>query len=76
MFMNDASPKSYQLLWLLHSYLELDSLIVLNMHTERMFEMIKNELVVFGDELKVRINFASILACLLTLDSDKLITIT
>ncbi|KAI6006641.1 hypothetical protein F5J12DRAFT_782887 [Pisolithus orientalis] len=40
------------LLWMLHSYLELDSLIGLDMHTDRTLELIEREQLVFGSELK------------------------
>ncbi|KAI6001113.1 hypothetical protein F5J12DRAFT_723743, partial [Pisolithus orientalis] len=50
---NDVSCEGYQLLWMLHSYLELDSLIGLDMHTDRTLELIEREQLVFGSELKV-----------------------
>ncbi|KIJ07473.1 hypothetical protein PAXINDRAFT_90352, partial [Paxillus involutus ATCC 200175] len=54
---NNVSREGHQLLRLLHSYLELDSLIGLDAHTKRTLEMIEEELLVFRNELKVCINF-------------------
>ncbi|KIN99328.1 hypothetical protein M404DRAFT_155547, partial [Pisolithus tinctorius Marx 270] len=50
---NNISHEGYQLLWMLCSYLELDSLIGLDMHTDRTLELIEREQLVFGSELKV-----------------------
>ncbi|KAF8452167.1 hypothetical protein L210DRAFT_3608318 [Boletus edulis BED1] len=49
---NSASRKGYQLMRLICSYLELDSLTGLDAHTERTLEMIEKELLVFGNDLK------------------------
>ncbi|KAF8120295.1 hypothetical protein EV363DRAFT_1191298 [Boletus edulis] len=48
----NVSREGYQLLRLLRSYLELDSLIALDAHTERTLGMIEAELLTFGNELK------------------------
>ncbi|KAI6106573.1 hypothetical protein EV401DRAFT_2060308 [Pisolithus croceorrhizus] len=50
---NDISHEGYQLLWMLHSYLELDSLIRLSIHTDRTLELIEKEQVTFENELKL-----------------------
>ncbi|KAI6107526.1 hypothetical protein EDD17DRAFT_1776127 [Pisolithus thermaeus] len=50
--MNDISHEGYQLLWMLRSYLELDSLIGLSIHTDRTLELIEKEQVTFEDKLK------------------------
>ncbi|KIN96111.1 hypothetical protein M404DRAFT_164113, partial [Pisolithus tinctorius Marx 270] len=50
---NDISCEGYQLLWMLCSYLELDSLIGLDMHTDRTLELIEREQLVFRSELKL-----------------------
>ena len=68
-----VTHEGYQLLWLLCSYLELDSLIGLDAHTKRTLEMIEEELLVFRNELKVCIDFVSILAGFHT--QDKLMTV-
>ncbi|KAF8127384.1 hypothetical protein EV363DRAFT_1401113 [Boletus edulis] len=49
---NSASREGYQLMRLIRSYLELDSLTGLDAHTERTLEMIEKELLVFGNDLK------------------------
>ncbi|KIO04654.1 hypothetical protein M404DRAFT_26107 [Pisolithus tinctorius Marx 270] len=49
---NDVSREGYQLLWMLRSYLELDSLIGLDVHTDRTLELIEREQLVFRSELK------------------------
>ncbi|KAI6006349.1 hypothetical protein F5J12DRAFT_905767 [Pisolithus orientalis] len=49
---NDISCEGYQLLWMLHSYLELDSLIGLDVHTDKTLELIEREQLVFRSELK------------------------
>ncbi|KAI6024319.1 hypothetical protein EDC04DRAFT_2606499 [Pisolithus marmoratus] len=48
----EGSPAGYQLLRMMHSYLQLDSLIGLDVQTEKTIGMIENELIVFRDELK------------------------
>ena len=48
-----ASPEGYRLVRMLCSYLQLDSLIGLNIHTESTLTMIEEELLVFDKELKV-----------------------
>lgn len=58
--MNIVTHEGHQLLRLLCSYLELDSLIGLDAHTEKTLEMIEEELLVFGNELKVCIDFVLI----------------
>ncbi|KAI6143422.1 hypothetical protein BKA82DRAFT_4331282 [Pisolithus tinctorius] len=49
---NDVSHEGYQLLRMLRSYLELDSLIGLDVHTDKTLELIEREQLVFGSELK------------------------
>ncbi|KAI6144582.1 hypothetical protein BKA82DRAFT_4330868 [Pisolithus tinctorius] len=49
---NNVSHEGYQLLWMLRSYLELDSLIGLDVHTDKTLELIEREQLVFGSELK------------------------
>ncbi|KAI6146925.1 hypothetical protein BKA82DRAFT_35708 [Pisolithus tinctorius] len=49
---NNVSREGYQLLRMLRSYLELDSLIGLDVHTDRTLELIEREQLVFGSELK------------------------
>ncbi|KAI5986488.1 hypothetical protein EDD15DRAFT_2389855 [Pisolithus albus] len=49
---NDISREGYQLLRMLRSYLELDSLIGLSIHTDRTLELIEKEQVTFENELK------------------------
>ncbi|KAI5990357.1 hypothetical protein EDC04DRAFT_2873066 [Pisolithus marmoratus] len=51
--MTESSPAGYQLLHMMCSYLQLDSLIGLDIQTEKTIAMIENELIVFRDELKV-----------------------
>ena len=41
---------------MLHSYLELDGLISLDVHTERTLSMIESELLKFNNSLKVSIS--------------------
>ncbi|KAI5985802.1 hypothetical protein EDC04DRAFT_2873644 [Pisolithus marmoratus] len=53
----ESSPAGYQLLCMMHSYLQLDSLIGLDIQTEKTIGMIENELIVFRDELKENWNF-------------------
>ncbi|KAI6042277.1 hypothetical protein EDC04DRAFT_2564564 [Pisolithus marmoratus] len=48
----EGSPAGYQLLRMMRSYLQLDSLIGLDVQTEKTIGMIENELIVFRDELK------------------------
>ncbi|KAI6027155.1 hypothetical protein EDC04DRAFT_2605916 [Pisolithus marmoratus] len=48
----EGSPAGYQLLRMMRSYLQLDSLIGLDIQTEKTIGMIENELIVFRDELK------------------------
>ncbi|KAI5990052.1 hypothetical protein F5J12DRAFT_907606 [Pisolithus orientalis] len=50
---NDISCEGYQLLQMLRSYLELDSLIGLDVHTDKTLELIEREQLVFGSELKL-----------------------
>jgi hypothetical protein len=57
---DSVSREGYQLMQLLRSYLELDSLTGLDAHTEKTLEMIENELLVFGNELKVCMDFVTI----------------
>ena len=57
---DSVSCEGYQLMWLLRSYLELDSLTRLDVHTERTLERIENELLVFGNELQVCMDFVTI----------------
>ncbi|KAF8123035.1 hypothetical protein EV363DRAFT_1550073 [Boletus edulis] len=47
-----SSPVGYRLLRMLGTYLQLDSLIGLDVHTDKTLEMIEKELIVFGDELQ------------------------
>ncbi|KAI6002407.1 hypothetical protein F5J12DRAFT_947888 [Pisolithus orientalis] len=54
-FTRTAIPKGYCLLHILTSYLQLDSLIGLDMHTEQTIEMIDAELLKFDNELKAYI---------------------
>ncbi|KAF8547605.1 hypothetical protein OG21DRAFT_1424477, partial [Imleria badia] len=56
--MDNVSHEGYQLVRLLCSYLELDSLTALDAHTENTLATIENELLVFGNELKVCIGSA------------------
>ncbi|KAI5981570.1 hypothetical protein EDD15DRAFT_2391765 [Pisolithus albus] len=56
---NDVSREGYQLLRMLRSYLELDSLIGLNVHTDRTLELIEKEQVTFEKELKEYISRVS-----------------
>ncbi|KAI6013281.1 hypothetical protein EDC04DRAFT_2870836 [Pisolithus marmoratus] len=51
--MTEGSPAGYQLLRMMRSYLQLDSLIGLDVQTKKTISMIENELIVFRDELKV-----------------------
>ncbi|KAI6038298.1 hypothetical protein EDC04DRAFT_2868477 [Pisolithus marmoratus] len=51
-FTKKWTPEGYSLLHILASYLELNSLIGLNIHTESMIEMIKAELLRFNRALK------------------------
>jgi hypothetical protein len=48
-----ASPEGYQLLRVISSYLQLDSWIGLDVHTESTLAEIEAELLVFDTELKV-----------------------
>lgn len=48
-----ASPVGYQLLRVISSYLQLDSWIGLDVHTESTLAAIEAELLVFDAELKV-----------------------
>ena len=48
-----TSPEGYRLICMLCSYLQLDSLIGLNIHTESTLTMIEEEILVFNMELKV-----------------------
>ena len=57
---DSVSHEGYQLMRLLCSYLELDSLTGLDAYTERTLEMIENELLVFRNELKVCMDFVTI----------------
>ncbi|KAI6035879.1 hypothetical protein EDC04DRAFT_2604787 [Pisolithus marmoratus] len=50
--MTESPPAGYQLLCMMHSYLQLDSLIGLDIQTKKTISMIENELIVFRDELK------------------------
>ncbi|KAI6028153.1 hypothetical protein EDC04DRAFT_2869153 [Pisolithus marmoratus] len=52
-FTKKQTPKGYSLLHILTSYLELDSLICLDVHMESMIEMIEAELLRFNRALKV-----------------------
>ncbi|KAG6370447.1 hypothetical protein JVT61DRAFT_12066 [Boletus reticuloceps] len=47
-----SSPEGYCLLRMLGTYLRIDSLIGLDVHTDKTLAMIDEELVVFGDELQ------------------------
>ena len=49
-------PKGYVLLWMLQTYLELDGLISLDVHTETTLSMIEKKLPWFNDALKVSIH--------------------
>ena len=51
--MHTTSPEGYRLVRMLRSYLQLDSLIGLNIQTEGTLAMIEEELLVFNKELKV-----------------------
>ncbi|KAI5992569.1 hypothetical protein F5J12DRAFT_907373 [Pisolithus orientalis] len=51
------SQAGYQLLHMISSYLQLDTLIGLDVHTEKTLGMIKDELLIFRDELKDNWNF-------------------
>ncbi|KIK93461.1 hypothetical protein PAXRUDRAFT_12641 [Paxillus rubicundulus Ve08.2h10] len=53
-----ASPEGYLLLELISSYLQLDSLIGLNVHTESMLTNIEVELLIFNRRLKVYLDVA------------------
>ncbi|KAF9231165.1 hypothetical protein BU15DRAFT_90973 [Melanogaster broomeanus] len=53
-----ASPEGYQLLRVIRSYLQLDSLIGLDVHTERTLDMIEAELLIFSKELEKYISCA------------------
>ncbi|KAI6030769.1 hypothetical protein F5J12DRAFT_779833 [Pisolithus orientalis] len=54
-FKRMATPEGYCLLHILASYLQLDSLIGLDMHTEQTIEMIDAELLKFDNKLKAYI---------------------
>ncbi|KAI6005210.1 hypothetical protein F5J12DRAFT_905946 [Pisolithus orientalis] len=54
---NDVSREGYQLLWMLHSYLELDSLIGLDMHTDKTLELIEGAV---AEHLKMDWNFPKV----------------
>ncbi|KAI6008905.1 hypothetical protein F5J12DRAFT_936001 [Pisolithus orientalis] len=54
-FTRTATPEGYCLLCILASYLQLDSLIGLDMHTERTIEMIDAELLKFNNKLRAYI---------------------
>ncbi|KAI6102268.1 hypothetical protein F5141DRAFT_1065743 [Pisolithus sp. B1] len=54
------SLAGYQLLCMICSYLQLDTLIRLDVQTEKTISMIKNELLVFRDELKDNWNFPKV----------------
>jgi len=45
---------------MLSTYLQIDSLIGLDVHTDEMLAMIEKELLVFSDELQVRQPFSSL----------------
>ncbi|KIK98401.1 hypothetical protein PAXRUDRAFT_9570 [Paxillus rubicundulus Ve08.2h10] len=47
-----ASPEGHQLLLVVRSYLQLDSLIGLDVHTEHTLDMIEAELLIFNKELE------------------------
>ncbi|KAG6369714.1 hypothetical protein JVT61DRAFT_13640 [Boletus reticuloceps] len=49
----NSITEGYALLRMLKCYLELDALIGLDVHTERTLSMIKSELLIFNDILKV-----------------------
>ncbi|KAI6106999.1 hypothetical protein EDD16DRAFT_1523448 [Pisolithus croceorrhizus] len=67
----DKTPKGYCLLHVLASYLELDSLISLDIHTERMIEMIEAELLRFSGALKIlHVNEHQLAAKLLRMHID------
>ncbi|KAI5989534.1 hypothetical protein EDD15DRAFT_2171237 [Pisolithus albus] len=51
-FTKDQTPEGYRLLHILTSYLELDSLIGLDVHTEKTIDMIESELLRFDRALK------------------------
>ncbi|KAG1743670.1 uncharacterized protein EDB91DRAFT_1236667 [Suillus paluster] len=51
--------EGYRLLHVICSYLELDSLVRLNVHTERTIAMIENELLVFGAALKDYVDYVT-----------------
>ncbi|KIN98026.1 hypothetical protein M404DRAFT_31712 [Pisolithus tinctorius Marx 270] len=51
------SRVGYQLLRMISSYLRLDTLIGLDVHTEKTLGMIKDELLIFRDELKLYRSF-------------------
>lgn len=57
---DSVSHEGYQLMRLLRSYLELDSLTGLDAHTEKTLDMIENELLVFRNELQVCMDFVII----------------
>jgi hypothetical protein len=63
--MPQASEEGYRLLWMLESYLQLDSLIGLDVHTEETLIAIETELISFGEGLqvcKLILNFDMVLA--------------
>jgi len=49
-----TSPEGYQLLYVISMYLQLDSLIGLDVHTEGTLAAIKVELLIFDTKLKVK----------------------
>ncbi|KAG6372672.1 hypothetical protein JVT61DRAFT_7432 [Boletus reticuloceps] len=54
----NSIPEGYALLRMLKCYLELDALIGLDAHTERMLLMIESELLIFNDILKEYVELA------------------
>lgn len=55
LFKKQSVPEGYVLLQMLQIYLELGSLIGLNVHVERTLSMIESELLRFNEALKVSI---------------------
>lgn len=52
-FTPESCPEGYRLLCMIAAYLRIDSLIGLDVHTDETLALIEEELVVFGDGLKV-----------------------
>ncbi|KAG2075570.1 hypothetical protein BDR04DRAFT_1114740 [Suillus decipiens] len=58
-FKCQISPEGYCLLWVIHSYLQLDSLIGLDVHTERILALIDAKFLVYDTALKDYVEYAT-----------------